>query len=30
MPSLADVFRTLNEMKAEGVISEYAIVGGHV
>jgi len=27
MPSLADVFRTLNNMKAEGVISEYAIGG---
>jgi hypothetical protein len=27
MPSLADVFETLNEMKAEGVIVEYAIGG---
>ena len=28
MPSLADVFRTLNEMKAEGIIGDYAIGGG--
>lgn len=27
MPSLADVFRTLNEMQAEGVVTEYAIGG---
>jgi hypothetical protein len=27
MPSLADVFQTLNEMKAQGVISDYAIGG---
>jgi hypothetical protein len=27
MPSLADVFRTLNEMKAESVVIEYAIGG---
>jgi hypothetical protein len=28
MPSLADVFRTLNEMKAEGIVGDYAIGGG--
>jgi hypothetical protein len=28
MPSLADVFRTLNDMKSEGIVHEYAIGGG--
>jgi nucleotidyltransferase DUF2204 len=28
MPSLADVFRTLNDMVSEGIIGQYAIGGG--
>ncbi len=28
MPSLAEVFRTLNDMKFEGIITDYAIGGG--
>jgi hypothetical protein len=28
MPSLADVFRTLNDMRSEGIITEFAIGGG--
>lgn len=27
MPALGDVFRVLNEMRAEGVVSQYAIGG---
>jgi hypothetical protein len=27
MPSLADVFRVLNELKREGVVEDYAIGG---